>query len=214
MLHLPRMLAKLRTSLLLRLILLALSATLLLVPLIGAGILLTTRPVSLRGLEARVAVSPQGQAGSLSPSLQPPRQAGCQGQGCFNQDPIMKGCIADAITQASTPIIYNGSAGVLQIQVVPPITVRPGEIIGRLDRRYSPLCQSYWARAFSFGSTDAVEMTLTYGPNLNLDAQSFSTSPEPLALYSNMTQEPQLATAIIELVDDTSREFRVTATLG
>jgi hypothetical protein len=208
--HLTRILTRLSTSLLFRLILLALSATLLVAPLIGVGILLISRPLALRTLSARL-VAPPEQGGISSPGFAPARQPGCQGQACFNQDPIKEDCVADAQTVASVPIIYDGSGGMLQITST--MTIQPGAIIGRLDRRYSPMCQAYWVRAFSFEPSGDVTMTLSYGPDLQLIDPKLPFDPM-LSIYSDMTPTPQPATVIITLIDVSTRQFPMTATLG
>jgi hypothetical protein len=162
----------------------------------------------------RLAASLPGPGGIVSPGLQLAHQSGCQGQACALQDPIQEGCVADAETVASVPIVYMGR---LVHQMTPTLAIRPGEIIGRIDRRYSSTCQAYWTRAFSFGSTDAAEMTLSpdpNAPNTGLDTQSSSPGPVALSLYTNMTPAPQPATATITLIDEEISEFRVTATLG
>jgi hypothetical protein len=51
---------------------------------------------------------------------------------CNNQDPVTQGCTADAHTTLSADIIANGT------------------IIGKLERRHSPRCDTYWGRVFDF----------------------------------------------------------------
>lgn len=49
---------------------------------------------------------------------------------CNNQDPVAQGCVADVQTTASATIVENGT------------------VIGRLERRHSPKCHTYWGRVF------------------------------------------------------------------
>jgi hypothetical protein len=202
MARLTTMLTQLRQSLPSRLLLPIFAGALLLGSIVGALPFLVSHSLRLGALAERVS------------AFQPAHQPGCQGQACFNQDPIQEGCVADAVTQASVPIVYTGS---VVHQMTPTLAVQPGEIIGRIDRRYSPSCQAYWARAFSFGSANAAEMTLSPDPNApneGLDTQSSSPGPVALSLYSNMTPAPESATAVVTLVDLNINEFRVSATLS
>jgi hypothetical protein len=54
--------------------------------------------------------------------------ATCSGYGCDNQDPVATGCDAGAYTVTSAPITYQG------------ITY------GTVELRWSPACQTNWAR--------------------------------------------------------------------
>jgi hypothetical protein len=55
---------------------------------------------------------------------------------CDHADPIAQGCEADAVT--------TQSIGLVDTQ---------GQIVGRLDRRYSTRCNSFWARIFDYRAT-------------------------------------------------------------
>jgi hypothetical protein len=220
MLHLTTWRTRLRQTLPARIVLPILAGTLLIAPVGGALLFFAMRSPLLGALAQRVS------------AFQPARQPGCQGQACLNQDPIKEGCVADAVTQARVPIVYgspsgtrpmtstteetvplfsNGSGGVLQMTST--LTVHPGEIIGRIDRRYSPSCQAYWVRAFVFGSADASELLLTCAPDSPLVTDT-ENAAVPLALYSDMTPDPQSASTTVELIDDTGREFQVLTALG
>ena len=53
-------------------------------------------------------------------------------QHCDDQDPVAQGCTSDAQTLGTADLYYGGA------------------VIGRVDRRYSPACGSYWVRTFSY----------------------------------------------------------------
>lgn len=55
---------------------------------------------------------------------------------CDGLDPVAQGCVLTARTVQSVGIVDMD-----------------GVIIGRIDRRYSPECNSYWARIFDYRST-------------------------------------------------------------
>ncbi len=205
------LLTQLRQSLPIRLILPIFAGALLLGPIIGAGTFLATHSFSFPALAERVSAHPPEQGGIASQGPGKRAQPGCQGESCFNQDPIKEGCAADASTPESLPIIYDGSFGVLH--PASALTIQPGEQIGRLDLRYSPTCQAYWARVFSFASTGAAAMTLSYGPDQQLLDPTLPPGPA-LSIYSDMTPVPQPATATITLIDASTRQFPITVTLG
>lgn len=71
-------------------------------------------------------------------SATPARAASCSGTGCNGQDPIATGCNSDAYTVTS--------ANIKNLQ---------NQVVGRVDLRWSPTCQTNWARAVSnVGSTN------------------------------------------------------------
>jgi Protein of unknown function (DUF2690) len=63
-------------------------------------------------------------------------------QHCDNQDPVAQGCLADAQTKGSTNI-YDGKV-----------------TVGRVDRRFSPNCQSYWVRTFNYSQNGTITAEL------------------------------------------------------
>lgn len=84
---------------------------------------------------------------------------------CNNQDPILEGCSADAHTTARADIIENG------------------QVVGRLERRHSPRCHTYWGRLFDF-RPQKHPLTLQIGP----DIASFGSNHTEV--YSNMVLVP------------------------
>jgi hypothetical protein len=58
----------------------------------------------------------------------PAHAATCSGYGCDQQDPVNNGCNNGAYTVTSAPIVYNGTS------------------YGTVDLRWSPTCQTNWAR--------------------------------------------------------------------
>jgi hypothetical protein len=62
-----------------------------------------------------------------------------QGGGLEGADPVQAGCSRDAYTVDSSPITFDAT----YYQGVP----RYGTVLGHIDLRYSPRCQTNWARA-------------------------------------------------------------------
>jgi hypothetical protein len=91
---------------------------------------------------------------------------------CNQTDPIEQGCVADATTIQTAPILHNGQK------------------VGQLEMRYSNRCHSYWGRTFSFSQGFAeVDMDSPFQYNI--------TGPfngAYLAVYTNMSfeQRPSL----------------------
>lgn len=63
-------------------------------------------------------------------------------QHCNNQDPVTQGCLGDAQTKGSANI-YDGNV-----------------IVGRIDRRFSSKCQSYWVRTFNYTQNGTITAEL------------------------------------------------------
>lgn len=98
--------------------------------------------------------------------------AGCSGSGCNGQDPIAMGCANDAYT-ARSQALY-----------------RAGEQIGTVEMRWSPSCQTNWARAsFIYGATNpTVEL---WTPNVNgSKVQSYTYTGTTYSVYGNMYYAP------------------------
>ncbi|MGH3175505.1 MAG: DUF2690 domain-containing protein [Streptosporangiaceae bacterium] len=82
----------------------------------------------------------------------PAQAAGCSGRGCDGGDPVQTGCVTGAYTVASDYIYYLGT------------------VIGRVDLRYSPVCETNWTRTISYigpQSLDAVVTEEDIGYHLN-----------------------------------------------
>lgn len=75
----------------------------------------------------------------------PPAEAavGCYGNWCSGMDPHATGCDRDAITVATAPITSGYSLG-LQVG---PFSASKAQEFGTLELRWSPRCQTNWARA-------------------------------------------------------------------
>jgi hypothetical protein len=102
--------------------------------------------------------------------LQVPTQPTCataspdqQARICDRADPREEGCEADAITTQSIGLVDGG------------------QIVGRLDRRYSARCHSFWARIFDYRTTRPQGTVLVVQIGSEID-----TGREPHELYSNM----------------------------
>jgi hypothetical protein len=129
--------------------------------LLLALLLLHTSGFSLRAL----ALDMGGAVG-----LQVPAQPTCataspdqQARICDRADPIAGGCEADAITTQSIGLVDEG------------------QVVGRLDRRYSARCNSFWARIFDYRATRPQGTVLVVQIGREID-----TGPGPHELYSNM----------------------------
>jgi Protein of unknown function (DUF2690) len=86
----------------------------------------------------------------------PAQAAGCSGMGCDGQDPVQTGCVNGAYTVASDYIYYFGT------------------VIGRVDLRYSPTCETNWTRVISYIGPQYLDAVVTeedigYHLNENLD---------------------------------------------
>jgi hypothetical protein len=84
---------------------------------------------------------------------------------CDHADPIAQGCEADAVT--------TQSIGLVDTQ---------GQIVGRLDRRYSTRCNSFWARIFDYRATRPQGNVLVVQIGRDI-----YTGQGPHELYSNMS---------------------------
>jgi len=83
---------------------------------------------------------------------------------CDRADPIAGGCEADAVTTQSIGLVDS-----------------QGRIIGRLDRRYSARCNSFWARIFDYRVSRPQGTVLVVQIGREID-----TGQGPHELYSNM----------------------------
>lgn len=88
-------------------------------------------------------------------------------QHCANQDPQLQGCAADAQTLAQADIVENGF------------------VIGRVERRYSPHCHSWWGRVFDERVGSHANMFITIAGTTTSAAPTF-VSTSLRILYSPM----------------------------
>lgn len=79
----------------------------------------------------------------LFTAAMPAQAAGCSGMGCDGQDPVQTGCANSAYTIASD-YIY-----------------RLGIVIGRVDLRYSPTCETNWTRTISYMGPQTLDAVVT-----------------------------------------------------
>jgi hypothetical protein len=108
---------------------------------------------------------------ALAASLQQAAGATCAqaptAQHCNNQDPELQGCAADAETIGQASIVENGA------------------IIGSVERRYSPTCQSWWGRVFDNRAGSQANMFITIA-GTTLSAPPTFTGTRYRILYSPM----------------------------
>jgi hypothetical protein len=83
---------------------------------------------------------------------------------CDRADPIVGGCEAAAVTTQSIGLVDSD-----------------GQVVGRLDRRYSARCHSFWGRIFDYrvARPQGTVLVVQVGRDI-------STGPGPHELYSNM----------------------------
>jgi hypothetical protein len=105
---------------------------------------------------------------------------------CNNQDPELQGCAADAQTTAQQAIVYAGVT------------------IGSVERRYSPICHSWWGRVFDDRIAAQGHLDITIGATMLSALPTFSSSQYRI-LYSSMifdatpTQQPPLVVGAVEV---------------
>jgi hypothetical protein len=108
---------------------------------------------------------------ALAASLQQAAGATCApaptAQHCNNQDPEFQGCAADAKTIGQADIKENGVT------------------IGRVERRWSLTCQSWWGRVFDFRAGSQANMFITIA-GTTLSASPTFVSNQYHILYSPM----------------------------
>jgi hypothetical protein len=112
-------------------------------------------------------LSPRAHAASLQ---QPPATTCAQAptiQHCNNQDPEVQGCAADAVTIGQADIKENGFT------------------IGRVERRWSLKCQSWWGRVFDLRPDSQASMYITINGATTFAAPTF-VSGQYRILYSPM----------------------------
>ena len=129
----------------------------LVVVLFAGGLTLLTLPgFSPRALAASLQ-QVTGMTGAQAPTA----------QHCMNQDPELQGCAADAETIGQAAIRENGV------------------IIGSVERRYSPTCQSWWGRVFDDRAGSQANIFITIAGTTLSASPSFA-SPSYRILYSSM----------------------------
>jgi hypothetical protein len=74
----------------------------------------------------------------------PAHAAECSGMGCDGQDPVQTGCVNGAYTVATDDIYDNN-----------------GAVIGRVDLRYSPTCETNWTRTISYIGPQTLDAVVT-----------------------------------------------------
>lgn len=137
-----------------------------------------------------LAVFPQISPRALAASLQQATGATCAQaptmQHCNNQDPEVQGCATDAQTLGSADIQENG------------IT------IGRVERRWSARCQSWWGRVFDTRPGSQANMYITIAGATLFASPTFVGSQYRI-LYSSMifdatpTQQVPAITGTLEI---------------
>lgn len=105
---------------------------------------------------------------------------------CDNQDPELQGCAADAQTIGQADIMENGFT------------------IGRVERRWSAKCQSWWGRVFDNRIGSQANMFITVA-GVTLSASPTFVSNQYRILYSSMvfdatpTQQVPAITGILSI---------------
>ncbi len=125
--------------------------------LLAAGVVLLTGP----------RLSPRALAASLQQVAGMTCAQAPTAQHCMNQDPELQGCAADAETIGQAAIREDGV------------------IIGRVERRYSPTCQSWWGRVFDDRAGSQANIFITIAGTTLSASPSFA-SPSYRILYSSM----------------------------
>lgn len=101
----------------------------------------------------------------------------CSQAGCNGQDPVQMGCAADAYTvdaaSASVPV-YGGGVG--------------GSVTATVELRWSPSCQTNWAKMTTSGGVTDLRFFLRDRNNNIIDATSYQASGT--AVYGNMWYAP------------------------
>jgi Protein of unknown function (DUF2690) len=91
---------------------------------------------------------------------------------CEGQDPIQQHCVADAQTVTSVNAIWRG------------------QVIGRVDSRFSPHCKSYWVRIIAYANSQGVVTQVTAHNAIDATVDMFSNSTRAadgsLSAYTNM----------------------------
>jgi hypothetical protein len=99
---------------------------------------------------------------------------------CNNQDPELQGCAADAETIGQATIFENGFA------------------IGRVERRWSLTCQSWWGRVFDDRPDSHADMSIEIAGTTTSAAPTF-VSNQYRILYSPMIFDADLTTGLLTI---------------